>query len=438
LFSNPNCWSAPQKCLLGLLLPVITLAAMQIHAGPAPYGKDFVRAGIRWSDAAPPAMVAAAPREDAGDTSQYELQVKGYEGLEGPYSDLLAEPLAAMAELYRERGDWSSALDLYRRASHVVRINDGLYSQRQVPLLRAQLDIYRLAGDMQSLDDRYDYFFRLLGRGEPPYTEIRVRATLEYLRWQREWLRMDLDSKEKSRRRLLALYRLNEQLIEQMVQHTPVDPDWYAALVLSQMRNLYLIVDRVEQRVEYVGITPSNSALGREWNEMDVFEKRLESLQRGAVGTGARLLKELIAGGVATAPQARARWYIELGDWYQFNDDTSAATEHYRQAETLLRELSEDARLREWLGRPVELPDNGAFWQPPAMPAGERQVIVRARFDVSARGTVRNVSAQPVVSGDQSAASQLRRSLKKTRFRPRFSGGEAEAVPAITRDYEVW
>jgi len=378
------------------------------------------------------------PRGEAGEAEQYQRQLEKYEHQGGPYNSLLTEPLSALADLHRQRGDWPAALVLYQRASHVVRINDGLYSQRQVPLLRAQLDTYRLAGDMQALDDRYQYFFRLFGHGDPPYTEVRMRATLEYLRWQREWLRLDLDSSNKSRRRLLELYRLNNQLIEQLRLQGQADPTWYPMLVLSQVRNLYLVLDRVEQRVEYMGVTPSNSALGREWNEMDIFEKRLESLQRSGVATGARLLQDLIAWGAQATPGDRARWYIELGDWYQWNDNSGSAGEYYRHATALLREAGEDKLLSEWLGAPVELPDNGAFWQPPTMQEGEQRVIVRAIYDVSARGNVRNLSAEPVVPEDRSAASQLYRSLRKARFRPRFIDGLAEPVAGVARNYQVW
>ena len=79
------------------------------------------------------------------------------------------------------------------------RINDGLYSERQVPLLRELLQSYREAGDYEALDERYDYYFRLYGNGQPPYTEIRLRAALEYLRWQREALRLGVGGRELER-----------------------------------------------------------------------------------------------------------------------------------------------------------------------------------------------------------------------------------------------
>ena len=40
-------------------------------------------------------------------------------------------------------------------------------------------------GDLEALDDRYYYFFRLYRSEQPPCTALRKRASLGYLRWQR-------------------------------------------------------------------------------------------------------------------------------------------------------------------------------------------------------------------------------------------------------------
>lgn len=425
------------------MLAALSLLAFLVfgspHAGsaPTPYGHDFVRAGQAWPDAAPPELPRQAPAADPAQEAEFLLQLDALERAGGPYSDGLAEPLAALAHLHRERGEWEEALDLYRRAQHVVRINDGLYSQRQIPLLRGQLDTYRLSGDMEALDDRYQYFFRLYGRGEPPYTELRMRATLEYLRWQREWLRLELDSEEKSRRRLLDLYQLNDRLIEEAGRQASLDGSWYQSLVLSQVRNLYLIKDQVKPEEEYVGGAPAAPIMPANWSDKDVYEHRLEGLQRGALTNGARLLTVLIEREYPVTAEQKARWYLELGDWYQWNDSHARAAEHYRMAWQLLQREGEGRRLHEWLGQPVELPDNGAFWQQLTGGAGTQRVVVSASYDVSARGRVRNLKTLALSEGDERLASRLRRKLSNTRFRPRFIAGRAEESLGISRDYEI-
>ena len=150
--------------------------------------------GQDWTDVRPPAVESLSIVEQEDPGKAFQLQMDEFESKDGPYADGLAEPLLGLGRHYARRGDYEQALQLYRRALHIVRLNDGLYSKRQVPVVRELLDTVRLSGDLQALDDRYDYFFRLYGRGQAPYTDIRVRAALEYLRWQREALRLGIDN----------------------------------------------------------------------------------------------------------------------------------------------------------------------------------------------------------------------------------------------------
>ena len=207
-----------------LLLGLFAQQHSAIAETPALYGQEYYRLGQSWEDGHPRRLPRSLqrglprslpePRRDNsdGDESAYIQQLQLQELSAGPYSDALAEPLASLGRHYRERGEYGEALGYYRRALHIVRVNDGLYSERQIPLVRDLLDTYRLAGDLQELDERYEYFFRLYGNGEPPYTELRLRASLEFLRWQREALRIDLDGDGKNR--LLKLYQLNEHILE--------------------------------------------------------------------------------------------------------------------------------------------------------------------------------------------------------------------------------
>ena len=168
-----------RHCLLVLLgLGLFLTQPWVVAKSPELYGREYVRIDRSWEDGSPRGL--PVPREEYGDAdeSAFLEQIQTRELSGGPYSDALAEPLSSLGNYYRDQGKFDEALDLYERALHLVRVNDGLYSERQIPLLRELLDTYRLAGDMQALDDRYEYFFRLYGNGQPPYTELRLRASL--------------------------------------------------------------------------------------------------------------------------------------------------------------------------------------------------------------------------------------------------------------------
>ena len=420
-----------------LILLLCLLAAADARADKYAYGEDFARVGHSWADAGPP-LAAAVLYSDPGvdQSDSFRQQLAALEDSEGPYSDALAEPLTSLGRYYRASGDLEQATRMYRRALHLVRVNDGLYSERQMPVLRELLAVYRDTGDLGALDQRYEYYFRLYGKGQPPYTAVRLQAALGYLRWQREALRLDLDGD--SVRRLQHLYRLNEDLLQATATDPSVSLAHYRDVVLSQVRNLYLLEDRVRPRLEEVGRVSGAPQFAQQFDQQDFDQRRLENLQRGALSRGSELVQELIGRYDASAePQQVARLYLELGDWYQWHNSESRASQYYARVVELLTANSDQALLREWLGQPVELPDNGAFWQPPPQVNEQPPLVLEVAYDVSARGRASNLQSIEEDPAHAGKANRLKRALRKIRFRPRWVDGVAESA-SVRRDYQLF
>jgi len=420
------------RLLLGLCLFLVQQWA--VAESPALYGQDYFRLGQSWEDGSPRSLPEPQQKNDGIDESAYLEQLQELSG--GPYSDELAEPLSGLGHYYRDQGKYEKALGLFKRALHVVRVNDGLYSERQIPLVRDLLDTYRLAGEMQALDERYDYFFRLYGNGQPPFTELRLRASLEYLRWQREAFRLDLDGGRKNR--LVDMYRLNDRILESASQSTTIGHDGYRQLVLSQIRNLYLLQSEIMPPEVTYSIQPSGSIHSNQRQDLDFNQQRLENIQRTSAAKGRLLLQELIDRTTSSGEAAElASIHLELGDWHQWNGNSRSAQEEYSRVIRILEDAGDSQSLEQWLGSPAELPANGAFWQPGNLANAGRRVVFLAEYDVSARGKAKNILVTAAKSKDQVLSSRLRRKLSATRFRPRFATGEAEAVERVSREYEL-
>lgn len=412
---------------------------MAADGGAAPYGEHFVRVGKTWADAAPPLRSPeAAPQLDI-ERDEYERQLAQVEITGGPYADGLTEPLLGLARYHRGQGELETALALYRRALHLVRVNDGLYSERQIPLVREQLQLYREAGDFNALDQRYDYFFRLYGSGRPPYSEIRLQATLEYLRWQREALRSGLDE-DGAQRRLLNLYELNRDLLQAAMAAPGVNSQMRMQLGLSQLRNLYLLMDRVQAPVEDLfGVTGNRSAAAYPGGEVqDFHNSRLRALRSTGLARGRALVSGLLEEQPGIAVRDRARLHLELGDWYQWNGLRASAMKHYHSAFDILADAQETALLSQWMGQAVELPDNGAFWQPTRFQADEESAVITASFRVNSRGRAREVQTLANAAEEAQFATRLRRQLQATYFRPRFEAGQPVETATSERQYRVY
>jgi hypothetical protein len=251
------------------------------------------------------------------------------------------------------------------------------------------------------------------------------------MRWQREALLIDLEGRSEAAR-LLDLFDLNQQILDLAAQDPAVSQSSYRALALSQLRNLYLVQDRQRPALEDSG-APPESLGSAGWNQQDINEHRLESVQRKALSHGRELLQDLIDRAPAGQLVELASIYLELADWNQWNDRRADALAAYGQAAELLQQADKPALLEEWLGAPEELPANGAFLRPASDP--EEGAVMHARFDVSARGRAHNIEASAANEADEGKAIRFKRALAQVRFRPRYIGSEPTEQLQVSRDY---
>ena len=124
--------------------------AGQCHL-PELFGREDIRLH---SDSLEPsvrsdAQISDITIPDEEDIHSYEAQLEQMEISAGPYATGLTDPLLNLAHYHKARGDFDEALQSYRRALQLVRINDGLTSPRQLPILRAMLEIYRASSNQR-------------------------------------------------------------------------------------------------------------------------------------------------------------------------------------------------------------------------------------------------------------------------------------------------
>ena len=89
---------------------------------------------------------AADPAVTAGLTElieairQAEEEVAREEALNGPTSPRLIEPLESLAESYRQLGEFPLAIAALDRARQIIRVQDGLFSLRQLEIMETTVD----------------------------------------------------------------------------------------------------------------------------------------------------------------------------------------------------------------------------------------------------------------------------------------------------------
>ena len=124
------------------LAPLVFSPPLLAHL-PELYGRKYVRVDPENftppDDQRKPRILTPASAAETG----YEDQVRQIEATAGPYSSGLADPLTNLSHSQLERGDPEEAAASLRRAVHLVRVNEGLYSRNQLPLLRQLIDLLR-------------------------------------------------------------------------------------------------------------------------------------------------------------------------------------------------------------------------------------------------------------------------------------------------------
>jgi hypothetical protein len=415
-----------------ILVPFLPLSALAHF--PAIYGRDFVR-----MDRA----VKVAPSHDEDnapvspiDPLAYKQALAELEALRGPYGAGLSEPLTMLALYHARRKDYGAATELYRRALHVLRINEGLADDALLPVLEKMLQMYERAGDFRALDLSYDQLYRVSNRALSTEDNDGKAATLRYFAWQRRAHALRLDASGNAR--LVALYADTRQQLDLALQREPVDRDWHWQLVMNQLHNLYLILG--ELRVVEQGALATQSGkeqLGARASP-EYVRRRMINLQNTGAVLGNKLINEYLQRWPQISLVHKAEIQRELGDWNQWNQRQSSADKAYREAIANLLLAGEEQRLHRWFSEPVELPDTTVL--NPRMPRDEsRQPIrVNARFWVSKRGFVSDLKVDQVDPADSHRVGYLKRMLRDSHFRPRYLPDGSREVLSVERQYLLY
>ncbi len=352
----------------------------------------------------------------------------------GPYDPELVEPLQGLANWHRSQGDLAAAEKSLSRALHLVRVNDGLKSERQLPLLRELIDLARQSGDVALIDDRYDYLLFLHGRPQPPYSDEQLATLLDYLDWQREVLVYGGEAPSLWRRRMLRLVEVNQQLMGTLQgdPETILRQSWQ--LVQSQLANFYVLIGNSAAE-STIDTMPGYSRFSMNSEAIDVDRQRVEDMRRRGSSYGKQLL-ELYVAKWSTCSGICWDARLALADWCQWTGQLRRADTLYRELYHDLAEAGEQQRLARWFSNPVELPARPVFTSP--VSGIGRLPSFALRFDVTDSGRVEEVaSADDVPENLESLAGRVRRSLREVRFRPAFENGQAVARNGVERRY-LW
>lgn len=96
--------------------------------------------------------------------SQYALLIEQLETEFGPFDARLSEPLLSAGDMLAEKGDYHGAVSVLERALYIMRINQGLYSEPQIPVVEHLIEFNVAVEDWDAVNENFHYLEFLYSR----------------------------------------------------------------------------------------------------------------------------------------------------------------------------------------------------------------------------------------------------------------------------------
>ena len=381
------------------------------NSDPAPLVLDM-RAGA-----------TAEPAPESALIREYQQTIAATEARAGAYAPDLPEQLLALGTALQALNRHEEAIEVLKRGAHLARIHTGLYTREQLALVRAELRSHLALGDYQQVDNRQRYLYRV-EREALAYNEESAFALLRHADWQRQAYLVGVGEEETLPARLLWMWDLYRLSLTEMIDYFGEEAPELREPLLGMIKAQYLIAG-------HQGFDPSRS---RNTNGPVYVTKTNDAFRKGSAVLTA--LVDLSEANEQPLAQIGAD-KLALGDWAWWFEKRPEAQLYYDELQTAIAE-SEDPEAQQWLAdtlaQPAPVPMLEGIEALPA-PLWDDSGALVISFTVTDTGRVTDIERirEPDVEEDETAISRLLRTLRDTRFRPRFEDG----LPATTETI-VW
>ncbi|MFK7830310.1 MAG: tetratricopeptide repeat protein [Congregibacter sp.] len=411
--------------LLSLLLACYVAYAMPgaLAHSPEYFGRKYVLV-----DEDP----AIKPKLDCGGDARVQGQQRAtalQEDLEprqlgeGAYAMGPTDDLGELGGLFADLCNHPAALKNYREALQRMRINEGLLSKGQIPYLNALADSSQAIGDFRSAQLNHRYIFRIHNQGQGPLSAQALDDSLAYFSRARQ---IFIDPRWRGEVSLFyQAFMDNQTMFEVQAELNQVDYATMEALGLSHLYNLYLLLGTEILQLQPNGPSGASAALHLVNGDHNL-----------AYSKGIRLLDNLLERAADQPAVSRARLYLRLGNWHQWNGKWRRACKMYTQA-WLLADGASGAALRQQMSKPAELPEEASLWVSLLRSDVMVKAVVEASFRVSGSGNVSAVDTTRLDEGSSALAGTINRWLRDSHARPAIVDGACVAGELSGRTYRL-
>jgi hypothetical protein len=374
---------------------------------------------------------ATAPNPQASQAAEeraFRQAIDRLESKQGAYGAELSEQLLSLGLTLQSEGRHEEAISQFKRGAHLARINNGLYSQAQIPLIQGQIGSHIALGNYLAADERQQYMYKVqlrsMATGEP-----RTMALMQQANWQYQAYSLDIG--ENSFTRLMNMWDLYRLALNDIIALEGEDSANLLYPLRGMLRTQYLISGYKFDDAE--ALSMDDLGARQQLNRFNAY--RSQSYEKGQAVVQSIYNIEREHQGENSPATANA--LSMLGDWQLWHNQKDAARQSYQDA---LAELAQadaaQVETKQLFDEPVALPNmDGVRPLPRAVSAEEGDILLE--FGVSKKGRVVDLERTDENEVSASQANRLMRVLRRTRFRPRFEAGQPVGTQNIVRAYKI-
>lgn len=380
------------------------------------------------SNSEPPQEGLVPDAELEKSLEHYEQSVEQMETQYGPYHGALSQELTSLGQHHRQQGNLEESRDALQRAMHISRVNSGLYSLEQAAIIDQLVKTNTDRHDWESVNANQHYLFWLHQRNY----EADDPRMLPILSKLGHWHLNTYDSHAHNRQveHLLRAHNYYQQAINIVaLEHGEMSPQLIDHLQGFTATNYFLAANQVViyQEADDLGTSRTSNITNEE-------KRRLQQYVQNSFRSGRKSIDQAIRihrNNDQSSLRDRISAEMAMADWNLLFDRWHTAMALYKEIhKSLSQELPEQEKADSFFAEPVPLPQLPGL-QETTSPSTDQPYVVVA-FDVTARGTARNIEfIEEFPERHTQSRIQVRRTLKTSKFRPRMENGE----PVVTRRY---
>ena len=399
-----------------------------------------LRARLASPELGPESDPAFGQRSDS--IRRYNSAVTDIELDGGAWDGGLVEELASLGRLQQQQGNHIGAIQTLDRAIHVNRINSGLYTLEQIPVVEQLIQSHMALGDWEEADIYNNYLYHVQQKAYG-FDDPRLIPVLERLAtWNIQAFKIGHGS-------LLGI-KLQQSQIMFNAAARMVDVHFGKAdeRFINYQRNIASSAYLAAKNPDLMSQIDKSEYRTRQ----QVFAKQMNEqrqVQPSGFRTGERALLEVVMfyqeQGYGTYVLAEA--ITHLADWYLIFGRRQSALKSYKLAWDMLQGLEDSEELTQQLfgsvtplpafGSSIEVPD--AFYRTEDGSQALRFDYADLTFDVTENGLARNVeSISEETEDNQAQLGKLRNSTRSTHFRPLVIDGEPQRSFENHFRYRYW